>query len=55
MTIVPAATLSPTQTIKTKDKILLETAHNLGISSTGKTREQLTEEIREKVKTLGIA
>jgi len=54
-TIAPAAVLSSTQTIKTKDELLLETAHNLGISSNGKTREQLSEEINQKVKTLGIA
>jgi TatA/E family protein of Tat protein translocase len=54
-TMAPAATLSSTQVIKTKDEILLETAHNLGISSSGKTREQLSEEINQKVKTLGMA
>ena len=52
-TAVPAATVAPTQTIKNSDEILIDTAHNLGISSDGKTREQLTEEISEKVKTLG--
>ena len=54
-TAVPVATVAPAQTIKTKDELLLETAHNLGISSNGKTREQLSEEINQKVKTLGIA
>ena len=41
--------------IKTKDEILLTTAHNLGISTDGKTREQLTEEVSAKVKSLGSA
>jgi len=54
-TATPAATISPTQSIKTKDELLLETAHNLGISSVGKTRDQLADEISLKVKTLGLA
>ncbi len=49
---VPAATVAPTQTIKSKDEILIQTAQNLGIATDGKTREQLTEEINLKVKTL---
>jgi sec-independent protein translocase protein TatA len=43
----------PATTIKTKDEMLLETAQRLGISTEGKTREQLTEEISIKVKLLG--
>ena len=46
---VPAA---PVQTLKSKDEVLLETARNLGIDTDGKTREQLTEEVRIKVKLL---
>ncbi len=43
----------PTQLIKTKDKMLLETAQNLGIPTDGKTREQISEEISLKAKLLG--
>jgi sec-independent protein translocase protein TatA len=42
-----------TPTIKTKDEILLETAQKLGISTDGKTREQIGEEISVKAKLLG--
>lgn len=38
---------------KTKDQILLDTARNLGIETEGKTREQLSEEVSNKVKSLG--
>ena len=48
-----ATTQAPT--IKTKDEILLETARNLGITTNGKTREEITEEISVKVKLLGNA
>ncbi len=41
--------------IKSKDEMLLTTARNLGISTDGKTREQLTEEVSAKVKALGSA
>jgi TatA/E family protein of Tat protein translocase len=44
---------SQAPTLKSKDEILLETARNLGISTSGKTREQITEEINTKVKLLG--
>jgi sec-independent protein translocase protein TatA len=42
----------PAPTIKTKDEMLIETAQKLGISSEGKTREQLSEEISVKAKLL---
>jgi sec-independent protein translocase protein TatA len=42
----------PAPVIKTKDEMLLETAQKLGISTDGKTREQISEEISEKVKML---
>jgi sec-independent protein translocase protein TatA len=42
-----------TQTMKTKDEMLLETAQKLGIPTEGKTRDQLSEEISIKVKILG--
>lgn len=38
--------------LKSKDEVLMETAHNLGISTVGKTREQLTNEIELKLKTI---
>jgi sec-independent protein translocase protein TatA len=50
---VAVAPIAPAQTLKSKDEMLLETAHNLGISTDGKTREQITEEINVKVKLLG--
>jgi sec-independent protein translocase protein TatA len=40
-------------TIKTKDEMLLETAQKLGLSTEGKTREQISDEISVKVKILG--
>ena len=52
----PAPATVPGQTaLKSKDEILLETARNLGISTDGKTREQLSAEVSEKVKMLGSA
>ncbi len=47
-----ATAQTPTQTLKSKDEILLETARNLGISTDGKTREQIAEEINIKTKLL---
>jgi sec-independent protein translocase protein TatA len=41
------------QTLKTKDELLLETAQRLGIPTEGKTREQISEEISVKAKLLG--
>ena len=38
--------------LKSKDEMLLETAHGLGILTDGKTREQITEEVGLKVKSL---
>ena len=49
----PSAAAAPKQTIRTKDEMLLETAKTLGISTDGKTREQITEEIAVKAKLLG--
>lgn len=42
----------PAPTIKTKDEMLLETAQKLGISTDGKNREQISDEISMKVKSL---
>ena len=39
--------------IRSKDEMLLDAAKNLGISTDGKTREQITEEIALKAKLLG--
>jgi len=42
-----------TQTaVRSKDEVLLSTAKDLGISTEGKTKEQLSEEISTKAKTL---
>jgi sec-independent protein translocase protein TatA len=41
--------------VKSKDEILLETARNLGISTDGKTREEISEEIALRVKLMGSA
>ncbi len=46
----PAA--APTPALKSKDEVLLETAHNLGIETDGKTREQIAEEVSIKAKLL---
>ncbi len=51
-TVQPVQASQPTQ-IKTKDEILLETAQRLGISTTGKTREEISKEINVKVNSLG--
>jgi TatA/E family protein of Tat protein translocase len=40
------------QALKTKDEILLETAQKLGISTVGKTREEISKEIAVKVNSL---
>ncbi len=48
-----AAPAVPHQTtIRTKDEMLIETAQKLGVSTEGKTREEITEEISVKVKLL---
>lgn len=43
---------SSSKTQKSKDEMLIDTARSLGISTEGKTREQLTEEISLKVNQL---
>jgi sec-independent protein translocase protein TatA len=43
---------SALKTQKSKDEMLIDTARSLGISTEGKTREQLTEEISLKVNQL---
>jgi sec-independent protein translocase protein TatA len=51
--VAPAPQTAQTSTLKSKDEVLLETAKNLGIETQGKTREQLAEEIKIKIKLLG--
>ena len=55
-TTPPAAATQPkqTQTLKSIDEVLLETAKNLGIPTEGKTREQISQEISTKLKLLGV-
>jgi sec-independent protein translocase protein TatA len=48
-----AASATKSQSLKTKDEMLLETAQKLGIPTEGKTREQISEEISVKAKLLG--
>jgi sec-independent protein translocase protein TatA len=50
-----AAQTTVASTGRSKDEVLLETARNLGISTNGRTREQIAEEISARVKSLGAA
>jgi sec-independent protein translocase protein TatA len=50
-----ATTTANAPKIRSNDEILLETAHNLSITTDGKTREQISAEIADKVKTMGAA
>jgi sec-independent protein translocase protein TatA len=50
-----ATTTANGSKIRSNDDILLETAQNLGIATDGKTREQISAEISEKVKMMGAA
>ena len=54
-TAAEKAPTTPSQTavIRSKDDVLLSTAKDLGISTEGKTREQLSDEIATKAKALG--
>ncbi|HTY75049.1 MAG TPA: twin-arginine translocase TatA/TatE family subunit [Candidatus Nanoarchaeia archaeon] len=52
-TVTVAAPIASAQTLKSRDELLIETARTLGVSTDGKTREQITEEINVKVKLLG--
>ena len=47
--VVTTTSSSP---LKSRDEVLLDTARNLGISTEGKTREQISEDISIKVKLL---
>jgi sec-independent protein translocase protein TatA len=48
-----ASTTANAPKMRSNDEILLETARNLGIATDGKTREQISIEIAEKVKSMG--
>jgi sec-independent protein translocase protein TatA len=47
-----AKTASPPPTIRSKDEMLLEAAQKLGISTAGKTKEEIAEEVSLKAKSL---
>jgi TatA/E family protein of Tat protein translocase len=49
----PNSTPAPTSVIKSRDEVLVETASKMGISTDGKTREEIAEEISVKAKILG--
>jgi sec-independent protein translocase protein TatA len=50
-----ATTAANSPTVHSNDEVLLETARNLGLSTEGKTREQISADISERVKVLGAA
>ena len=54
-TTTTATTASNVQALKSRDEMLIDTARNLGISTEGKTRDQLSDEISARVKMLGNA
>ncbi len=47
-----ASPSASSKALKSKDEVLIDTAHSLGISTDGKTREQISEEISTKAKLL---
>jgi sec-independent protein translocase protein TatA len=50
-----ATTTANSPTVHSNDEVLLETARNLGLATEGKTREQISADISERVKVLGAA
>ena len=48
-----ATTTANSPSVRSKDEVLLETAKNMGISTEGKTKEQIAKEIAEKANALG--
>lgn len=51
-TVAENTPTTPAPQIKSKDEMLLSTAKELGISTEGKTKEQISEEISSKVKAI---
>ena len=52
-TVSGGTTAAPGQTpLRSRDEVLVETARNLGIDPTGKTREQVAEEISVRLKII---
>ncbi len=49
---VSTANVTAPATAKTKDEILVDTAKNFGISTDGKSRQQISDEISSKVQQL---
>ncbi len=50
----PTTTINTsTPAVRTKEEVLFETARNLGIATEGKTKEQISKEISERVKAIG--
>ena len=45
---------APPPPLKSRDEVLIDAARSLGISTEGKTREQISEEISMKVKLLSV-
>ena len=52
LTAQPVANVASPTIVKTNDEVLLDTARRLGISTQGRTREQISDEISLKVKLL---
>ena len=50
-TVKVSASSQPT--MKTKQEVLLDTAHSLGLQTEGKTQQQISEELSAVVKNLG--
>jgi sec-independent protein translocase protein TatA len=48
-----ATTTANSPSVRSKDEVLLETAKNMGISTEGKTKEQIAKEIAERANALG--
>jgi len=51
--LLTTSTVTAPAATKTKDQILIDTAKSFGISTDGKSREQISNEISSQVKLLG--
>ncbi|HYA77260.1 MAG TPA: twin-arginine translocase TatA/TatE family subunit [Verrucomicrobiae bacterium] len=51
--VTTTANVAAPATMKTKDEILVDTAKSFGISTDGKSRQQISDEISSKAKLLG--